>query len=149
MRLGSSSPLRFREGFAFALVLAAALVGCGRQNNNPHRLEGGGGQGFRAACADDLQKFCANDTRKRRCLQSNYTQLSDSCKSALGEFHAGGGNGMRAVCAADIQKYCAGDNKVRRCLRNNLENLSPGCKTAVSERHRASPNNTGDDNDND
>jgi hypothetical protein len=41
---------------------------------------------MRAACADDVKKFCANiGTEKgamRTCLDTNTAQLSDSCKAA-------------------------------------------------------------------
>jgi len=41
---------------------------------------------YRAACADDVQKFCANVERAkgaiRSCLETNASQLSDSCKTA-------------------------------------------------------------------
>ena len=40
----------------------------------------------RAACATDVQKFCANIERAkgamRGCLEAHETQLSDSCKAA-------------------------------------------------------------------
>jgi hypothetical protein len=44
---------------------------------------------YRAACAGDVQKFCANvDKAKgavRSCLETNASQLSDSCKAARAE----------------------------------------------------------------
>jgi Cysteine rich repeat len=43
----------------------------------------------RAACAADVQKFCANIERAkgamRSCLESHQTQLSDGCKAARAE----------------------------------------------------------------
>lgn len=159
MHTASFSPLRLYASFALT-ILAVSLAGCGRQdNNNPHPLAASGRQAFRVACADDLQKFCANDQRKRRCLQSNYAQLSDNCKTALAESHGGGAGGggggggghrLRAVCTAEIQKYCAGENRVRRCLRNNLENLGPDCKAALSQgRGNNDRNNDADGSDDD
>ena len=44
---------------------------------------------FRAACANDVQKFCANvDHAKgavRSCLETNASQLTDTCKAARAE----------------------------------------------------------------
>ena len=44
---------------------------------------------FRAACAPDVQKFCANIERAkgamRVCLTTHETQLSDACKAARAE----------------------------------------------------------------
>jgi hypothetical protein len=44
---------------------------------------------FRAACAEDVQKFCANVERAkgamRSCLDSNAPQLSESCTTARAE----------------------------------------------------------------
>ena len=49
---------------------------------------------FRAACASDIQKFCADVERgkgMRACLRSNAAQLSDDCKAAA----AGGGRSRK------------------------------------------------------
>jgi hypothetical protein len=44
---------------------------------------------MRAACAADVQKFCADVERgkgaMRTCLEAHQTQLSDSCKDARAE----------------------------------------------------------------
>ena len=44
---------------------------------------------YRAACANDVQKFCANVERAkgavRSCLETNESQLSDTCKTARAE----------------------------------------------------------------
>ena len=39
--------------------------------------------GIGRICADDMQKFCANDPRKMHCLKQNLAQLSDACKAAV------------------------------------------------------------------
>jgi len=87
------------------LVCAAAtfIVACGPQNRggthknatgegqgmadqgNGMRGHGGrhGGRGLRRACADEIQKYCAEDQKKRRCLKSNLDKLSDTCKEAV------------------------------------------------------------------
>ena len=44
---------------------------------------------FRAACANDVQKFCANVEHAkgavRSCLETNASQLTDTCKAARAE----------------------------------------------------------------
>jgi cytochrome c556 len=95
------------------------------------------GTDFRSACASDIQKYCANDPRKRRCLKDNLDKLGDACKTAMNAPRAAGaghGQGIGRVCADDLQKFCANDPKRFRCLKNNLNQLSDACKTAVSSR---------------
>jgi hypothetical protein len=43
------------------------------------------GPGLRRVCADDIQKYCANDPKKGRCLRDNYANLEAACKAALDE----------------------------------------------------------------
>ena len=85
---------------AILLLLPALLIaGCGQQNKQQNRQQNnaqqttqeqfaggrGGHQRMRAACADDIQKYCANADRKRRCLRENMDKLSDACKAAVGQ----------------------------------------------------------------
>jgi hypothetical protein len=76
------------------------VAGCNQnQQKNNAQQEGarGGHHGIRVACADDIQKYCANEQRKKRCLRDNIDKLSDTCKAALAERrggrNGGGGNG--------------------------------------------------------
>lgn len=52
------------------------------------------GAALRAACADDLKRFCADTERSRQamraCLAENATQLSEACKAAAAEAVARG-----------------------------------------------------------
>lgn len=48
----------------------------------------GGRVRLRVACADEIQKYCADAQRKRRCLRENIDKLSDTCKAALAQ-HGG------------------------------------------------------------
>jgi hypothetical protein len=56
----------------------------------------------RTACAEDLQKFCANVERSkdaiRGCLQAHAAQLSETCKAA------GGGQKGSKAREADVRK---------------------------------------------
>lgn len=49
---------------------------------------GGNRVRLRVVCADDIQKYCADAQRKRRCLRENIDKLSDTCKAALAQ-HGG------------------------------------------------------------
>lgn len=78
-----------------AVTTFTALAACGPQKHENHAREnlerGGGRHQFREACAADIQKFCANEDRKRRCLKQNEDKLSEGCKAALGQRHGGRG----------------------------------------------------------
>mgnify|MGYP001266258493 CR=1 FL=1 len=55
---------------------------------------------MRAACADDMKRFCANVERSRSairaCLEANAAQLSEACKSAAAEAVARGKRGRES-----------------------------------------------------
>src|SRR5437660_7128797 len=84
-----------RRAAVLLLCPAMLVAGCekpNKQQNNTqatHQNVGAGGrhQGLRAACADDIQKYCANAEKKRRCLKDNTDKLSDACKAAVAERH--------------------------------------------------------------
>jgi multidrug efflux system membrane fusion protein len=63
-----------------------------------------GREKMRTACAEDLQKFCANVERNRdairSCLQAHAAQLSESCKAATGQR----GGKARETREADMRK---------------------------------------------
>ena len=89
-----------RKAIGLAAVLAAAgmISGCNQnqhknteQKSTEQEFERGGHHGLRKVCADDIQKFCANEDRKRRCLKDHIDQLSDSCKAAVAQRGGGGG----------------------------------------------------------
>jgi hypothetical protein len=76
-----------------AIALFAALAACGPQKheNQAHEniARGGGHHGIRAICAADIEKFCAQADRPRRCLKQNIDKLSDACKAAVAKRHGG------------------------------------------------------------
>lgn len=91
-----------RQAAIVLLVPAFLVVGCQKQQNNARsareqqpqeNFAGGGHQKIRVVCADDIQKYCANADRKRRCLRQNMDKLSDSCKAAVAK--RGGGRRAR------------------------------------------------------
>ncbi len=42
----------------------------------------GGKSGMRAACADDIQKFCTGGGKVNKCLKSHASELSQACAAA-------------------------------------------------------------------
>ena len=77
-----------RHAATLLLVPLFFAAGCQKQTNSSQpvqeKMAGGRHHGLRAACADDIQKYCVNADRKRRCLRENMDKLSDSCKAAVG-----------------------------------------------------------------
>ena len=84
--------------YAVLLLFPAMLiVGCEKQNKQQNQQQnnaqaaheqfaaGGGRMRLRTVCADDIQKYCANADKKRRCLRENIDKLSDTCKTAVGQ----------------------------------------------------------------
>ena len=87
------------------LLPIVLLAGCERHNKQQNhqgnnvqapqttqaaqQATGGGGRvRLRVVCADDIQKYCADAQKKRRCLRENIDKLSDTCKAALAQ-HGG------------------------------------------------------------
>lgn len=91
MEYSASKVLR---GAALILVLAS-LAGCNQQKNSQEKYAGH--PRLRIVCAADIQKYCADEPRKRRCLRENFDKLSEGCKAAFaqrrGRRVGGGGTG--------------------------------------------------------
>jgi len=75
-------------------LLAGLVAACGPQNNRNEKLahESRHGHGLRVACADDIEKYCANADKRRRCLKQNIDKLSETCKTALAQRRNKGDN---------------------------------------------------------
>jgi hypothetical protein len=68
------------------IVLAALLpllAACKPQDSTPADPTGSGKNAFKTVCKEDIAKFCANETKARRCLKQNLDKLSDTCKTAI------------------------------------------------------------------
>ena len=90
-----------------AIALFAALAACGPQkheNQARENLARGGHHGIRAVCAADIQKFCAQADRPRRCLKENKDKLSDACKAALAQRRGGRDRDNDSDSDSDDQK---------------------------------------------
>jgi hypothetical protein len=77
---------------SLGVALALALVPCSvlaQSAAPPPPASDEARQKVRAACAADVQKFCANVERAkgalRTCLETHEKQLSDGCKAARAE----------------------------------------------------------------
>lgn len=91
------------------LIPALLMAGCEQRNKQQNAQAGksqvtqeqvtGGRVRLRQVCADDIQKYCANADRKRRCLRDNIDKLSDACKTALAQ--RGGGRRARGNNGGD------------------------------------------------
>jgi hypothetical protein len=78
------------KAYGVALMLAALpLTAALAQSAPPDAAKAAAREKFRAACAADVQKFCASIEKAkgamRSCLEQHQTQLSDSCKAARAE----------------------------------------------------------------
>jgi len=75
--------------FGIALAIAALPSLTLAQSATPDPAKQEARAKFRAACAADVQKFCADIERvkgaMRTCLEAHQVQLSDSCKAARAE----------------------------------------------------------------
>jgi hypothetical protein len=121
-----------------------------QQSSNANTAQTAGptenGPSLRIACADDIQKYCANDPHKRRCLRDNMDKLGDACKTAVNTPRNpanGRRPGIGRLCADDIQKFCANDPHKFRCLKDNLGQLGDACKAAVNAPRDPNPQQRG------
>lgn len=79
-----SSASKVLRGSALVLALAS-LMGCNQQKNSQEKYAGH--PRLRVVCAADIQKYCADEPRKRRCLRENFDRLSEGCKAAFARRH--------------------------------------------------------------
>ena len=80
-----------RKFLATACMLAVLPAAAFAQSAQPSPEMAEARDKVRAACAADVQKFCANVERgtgkgeMRACMKTNEAQLSDACKAARAE----------------------------------------------------------------
>jgi len=88
----------------------------------------------KGACADDVQKFCADAPRGRggvvRCLKKHENELSQACRDRMAAARERAKQ-RREACEPDVKKYCAnirpGGGRIITCLRSNRDRLSEAC----------------------
>jgi hypothetical protein len=101
----------------------------------------------RAACGEDVAKFCGQVTpgggNLILCMQAHEDKLSPKCDYALFEASR---NLHRALdrlgqaadaCAADAEKHCSsvepGGGGILKCLAANKADLGKGCKRVIEK----------------
>jgi hypothetical protein len=122
-------------GWSLSITMLFAMFAAVAQTNNPATGVGSGGK-FRAACGEDVQRFCGGvqpgGGRLAQCLSSHTTELSPACGNRIAATQAHGaisnpgaqtpttqpdvpvtvtakiGSILRASCGPDVQKFCAG-----------------------------------------
>ena len=79
----------FGVALALAFVPVAAFAQSAAPSAGPQTAAPETRERVRAACAADVQKFCANVERAkgamRSCLEAHQAQISDGCKAARAE----------------------------------------------------------------
>lgn len=120
MRMTEAAWPRVSARVATIALLAALVAACGPQNNRNDKLahEGRHGHGLRLACADDIEKYCANADRRRRCLKQNIDKLSEPCKTALAQRRNRGANNEGAN-GSNANNNNANNNKTNNPSNNS------------------------------
>jgi Cysteine rich repeat len=116
----------------FAVVVAVA------QTNSPAAGAGGGGK-FRAACGEDVQRFCVGvqpgGGRLVQCLSSHTSELSAACENMFAVAGRGGAK-IRAACDQDLQRFCVGvqpgGGRLVQCLSSHTSELSTACGNMIA-----------------
>jgi len=117
------------------------------QTNNP--AAGAGGGKFRAACGEDVQRFCLavqpGGGRVVQCLLSHTSELSAACENVIAAADRGGAK-IRAVCNQDLQRFCVGvqpgGGRLAQWLSAHTGELSIACGNMIAsiQARRGTPN---------
>jgi hypothetical protein len=124
-------------GSSLSIAMLFAVFAAVAQTNNPVRGVGDGGK-FRAACGEDVQRFCGGvqpgGGRLVQCLSSNTTKLSAECGNIIASNRSGGQ--FRAACGEDVQRFCGGvqpgGGRLVECLSSHTTELSPACGNRIA-----------------
>lgn len=114
--------------------LFALLVACAFAQSHTHPFE---------ACKSDRQSFCgaaASHMEIHRCMHEHWSQLSESCQTAIRQFVQAHHERVHAACGNDVNTFCAEKKgsfeELRSCMSSNWENLSQECKEVLAQHHR-------------
>ena len=124
--------------WSLSITMLFAVVPAVAQTNSSTAGAGGGGK-FRAACGEDLQRFCASvqpgGGRLVQCLSSHTSELSAACGNMIAAAGRGGAK-IRAACDQDLQRYCVGVQPGRgrliQCLSSRTSELSTACGNMIA-----------------
>src|SRR5271169_1133410 len=131
-----------RWSLVIIIIMPFAVFAAVAQTNSPAPDAGGGGK-FRAACDQDLQRFCVavqpGGGRLVQCLTSHTSELSAACGNVIAA--AGrGGTKLRAACGEDLQRFCAavqpGGGRLVQCLSSHTSELSAACGNVIAAAGR-------------
>jgi hypothetical protein len=134
-----------RWSFSTTMLFAASVAGA--QTNHP--APGAGDGEFRAACGEDLRRFCVGVRPGGlvQCLWIHTGELSAACENliapspespatqtaapvTIGNSPATTRNIFRASCGPDVQRLCAGgrrESEILKCLESQRMELSTTC----------------------
>jgi hypothetical protein len=153
--------------WSFSTTMLFAVSAAVAQTNHP--APGADGGEFRAACGEDLRRFCVGVQPGGglvQCLWSHTGELSAACENLIapspespatqtaapvtvGNSPATTGSIFRASCGPDVQKLCAGarrESEILKCLESHRMELSTTCSSyfqklaARPPAHENSPN---------
>lgn len=127
---------RWSLGIAMLLAAVAAVA----QTDTPATGAGGRGR-FRAACSEDLQRFCfglqPGGGRLVQCLSSHTSELSAACGTVIAATGRGGAK-LHAACNQDLQRFCVGvqpgGGRLIQCLSAHTSELSVACGNLIAAR---------------
>jgi hypothetical protein len=134
--------------WSFSATMLFAVSAAVAQTNHP--ATGAGGGKFRAACGEDVQRFCVGVQPGGglvQCLWSHTSEWSAACGNMIapspqspatqttapvtvGNSPATIGSIFRASCGPDVQRLCAGarrESEVLKCLDSQRMELSTTC----------------------
>jgi hypothetical protein len=123
--------------WSLSITMLFAGFGAVAQTNSPAPNAGGGK--FRAACGDDVQRFCVGvqpgGGRLVQCLSSHTTELSAACGNMIAAAGRGGAK-LRAACDQDVRRFCigvqTGGGRLVQCLSFHTTELSPACGNMIA-----------------
>jgi hypothetical protein len=101
----------------------------------------------RAACSDDVQKYCSTVTpgegRLILCMQAHEDKVSEKCDFALFQASRNLDRALNRidrvadVCWGDIEARCSnvpeGGGRILQCLANQKTSLTPACQTELGK----------------
>jgi hypothetical protein len=126
--------------WSLSITMLFAVVSAVAQTDSPAAGARGGGK-FRAACGEDLERFCVGvqpgGGRLVQCLSSHTSELSAACGNLIAATGRGGAK-IRAACDQDVQRFCVGvqpgGGRLVQCLSSHTSELSTACGNMIAAK---------------